>query len=201
VASAHDKGLWQTARAFALVNMGLIDGLIALFDTKYHYSYWRPYTAIREIDDGRTDTVMDPAWQPLLDTPPYPEHSSAQAVTATAAAYVLQRIYGRNVGFTITSTTAQPPGSTRTFANFAAAVDEGADSRIWGGIHFRSATGALARKQGEWVGRFLVRPLPEAGGGWQRRPRGASIVNLYRTRLIAERHVQTGSFDLTGESR
>jgi hypothetical protein len=157
VATQNDKGLWKTARAFALVNMGLMDGLIAVFDTKYHYNYWRPYTAIREIDDGRIDTVMDPAWTPLLNTPPYPEHNSAQAGSAAAAAYMLNKFYGENVGFTITTATAQPPGSTRTFSNFDAAVVEGALSRIWAGIHFRSATDTAAQNQGKSVGAFLYR--------------------------------------------
>lgn len=157
VASAHDKGLWRTARVFALVNMALMDGLIALFETKYFYNYWRPYTAIREIDDGRSDTEMDPHWLPLLNTPGYPEHGSAQATTAAAAAFMLEKVYGKNVAFTITTATAQPPGSTRTFANFAAAVSEGADSRIWAGIHFRSATGKAARQQGKAVGAYLFR--------------------------------------------
>jgi hypothetical protein len=159
VASRHDKGLFATARAFALLNIGLMDGLIAVFDTKYHYTHWRPYTAIREIDDGRADTVMDPTWQPLIPTPGHPEYNSAQAGSAAAAAFALNEIYGEKVGFTITTSTADPPGSTRSYSSFDHAVAEGADSRIWAGIHFRSATGTAAQRQGTSVGRFLFKRL------------------------------------------
>jgi hypothetical protein len=155
VATANDKGLWGTARAFALVNIALVDATLAVFETKYHYNYWRPYTAIREIDDGRSDTEMDPAWQPLNSTPPHPEYNSAQAVIGAAVATPLGKIYGKGVGFTITSSTADPPGSTRTFSSFDHVVAESSDSRIWAGIHFGFSTGSVARNQGKQIGTFI----------------------------------------------
>jgi hypothetical protein len=155
VGTARDKGLFETARVFALLNIGLVDALIGNFDAKYHYEYWRPFTAIREIDDGRSDTVMDPSWQPLNPTPGHPEHNSAQATLGAAAAYPLKKVYGSNTRFTITTSTADPPGSTRTFNSFDHAVIESSDSRIWGGIHFRSATGSSAQNQGKQIGDFI----------------------------------------------
>ena len=78
VATANDKGLWATARAFALVNVGIMDASIATWDAKYHFSFWRPYTAIRgpagsSVDDGRADTPLDPTWLPLNATPGHPD--------------------------------------------------------------------------------------------------------------------------------
>jgi hypothetical protein len=155
VATRRDKGLWKTARAFALMNMSIFDALLTTFDTKYHHTYWRPYTAIREVDDGRSDTVMDPDWLPFLNTPPHPEYNSAQAVLGTAAAYSLNKIYGKHVSFTLSTSTADPPGSTRSFPNFDKAVQESAESRIWAGIHFRFSIGSLATNQGRQVGSFI----------------------------------------------
>jgi L-lactate dehydrogenase complex protein LldE len=133
------------------MNMAIFDATLTTFDTKYHHTFWRPYTAIREIDDGRSDTVMDPTWLPFLNTPPHPEYNSAQAVIGTAAAYPLDKVYG-SISFTITSTTADPPGSTRSFSTFDKAPVESSASRIWGGIHFRFSIGSLATGQaGRWA--------------------------------------------------
>jgi hypothetical protein len=154
VATENDQGLWRTARAFALVNVGIFDALVANFDTKYHYQYWRPYTAIREVDDGRADTVMDPGWEPLNATPGHPEYSTGQAALGAAAAYPLLRIYGPHVGFSVTTSTAEPAGATRAYRGFLHAVLEGAQSRVWGGIHYRSSI-PPALLQGLAVGRHI----------------------------------------------
>jgi hypothetical protein len=153
-AAERDKGLWQTARVFALLNIGLMDGLLQNFETKYHYNYWRPYTAIREVDDGRTDTAMDPSWLPLNPTPGHPEYNSAQGLLGGAAAYPLSQVYGNHVDFTMTTTTADPPGSTRSYDSFLDAVTESALSRIWAGIHFRHST-LPGEVTGLQIGKFI----------------------------------------------
>ncbi|MGH9160380.1 MAG: vanadium-dependent haloperoxidase [Vicinamibacteraceae bacterium] len=174
-ATERDKGLWQTARAFALVNMGLMDGLLSNFEAKYHYNYWRPFTAIREVDDGRDDTVMDPAWEPLTATPGHPEYNSAQGVSAGAAASVLSRIYGIQFAFTLTTTTADPAASTRSYDTFIEAVIEGALSRIWGGIHFRSST-LLGGIQGLLIGSFIYDYELRPTDPWSARGRATAAV-------------------------
>ena len=153
-ATEEDKGLWQTARVFALVNIGLMDALITNFETKYNNPYWRPYTAIRDVDDGRTDTVMDPTWLPLNPTPGHPEFNSAQGVLGGAAAYPLIEVYGLFFNFEMTTTTADPVGSTREYIGFTDAVLESALSRIWGGIHFRASTVA-GGLQGLVIGKYI----------------------------------------------
>jgi hypothetical protein len=136
VATTKEKGLWNTARAFALMNMGIMDALIGVFDAKYHYEFWRPYTSIRgPVDDGNPFTVIDPTWLPLGNTPGHPEYPSAHAWLASAASVPLTKIYG-STQFTATSTTV---AGSRNYNSFNHAVVESSDSRIWGGFHYRSS--------------------------------------------------------------
>ena len=72
---------WEQARLFGLLNMALADGYIGSFDTKYHYNYWRPVTAIQTAaTDGNPNTSADPTWTPLVPTPPIPDYDSAHSV-------------------------------------------------------------------------------------------------------------------------
>jgi hypothetical protein len=94
VSAVSGLNLWENARLFALLNMALADGYIGSFETKYHYNYWRPLTAIQLADtDGNPDTDADPAWEALDPTPlAHPEYDSAHSVEGGAAAEVLQRV-------------------------------------------------------------------------------------------------------------
>jgi hypothetical protein len=154
VAARHDKGLWITARAFALLNVSLIDAGIVTFDSKYRYNFWRPLTAIRAGDDGNASTDPDPAWAPLGATPPHPEHVAGHASTSAAAAVILTEVYGSNVRFKTTSSSSSPPGAVRSYASFDDMVVEICHSRIWAGIHFRQSIEA-GLAQGTSVGRYV----------------------------------------------
>jgi hypothetical protein len=146
VSAGHDP--WSQSRLFALLNMALADGYVSSFETKYHYNYWRPVTAIRAADaDGNPRTSADPTWTPLVTTPPIPDYDSAHAVQGGAAATVLKRFFGTDgIGFTTCSLTL-PAGSTctdaspvtRSYATFSAAAEENGLSRILVGFHFRKA--------------------------------------------------------------
>ena len=98
---------WAQARLFALLNMALADGYVSSFETKYHYDYWRPVTAIRAADtDGNPRTSADPTWTPLVTTPPIPDYDSAHAVQGGAGSTVLKRFFGTDhIGFTACSLT------------------------------------------------------------------------------------------------
>ena len=139
---AAQRGLdrWDNARLLALVNAVIADGFIAGADTRYLYNFWRPVTAIRAGDaDGNEATAADPAWETFLNTPPLPDYPSTHSVAGGAAATVLARFFGSDqVAFTMTS---GPPfaGITRSFRSFSQAAQENADSRVYAGIHFRSA--------------------------------------------------------------
>jgi hypothetical protein len=152
VATANEKGLWDTARAFALVNVGIMEASIATWDAKYHFSFWRPYTAIRgpgggSVDDGRADTPLDATWLPLNNTPGHPEYPCAHCELSAAGSVGLTAVYGSNTGFTITTSTANPAGSTRTYTSFGHQVDEASASRTWGGFHYR-----FSREDGKAAG-------------------------------------------------
>jgi hypothetical protein len=130
---------WESARLFALLNFAMADGFIAGFEAKYFYNFWRPVTAIRAGGtDDNPDTVADPARNSFLVTPNIPDYPSTHSVLG-AAAEALARFFGADaIGFTTTSG-APFPGITRSFTSFSQAARENADSRVYAGIHFRSA--------------------------------------------------------------
>jgi hypothetical protein len=129
--------LTENAHLFAVLNLSLSDSLIACWDSKYRYVFWRPITAIRA---GLTPTDADPLWEPWLDsttgTPAHPEYPSAHSSMSGAAAFILAAAFGENTDFSLTSEVR--PG-TRSFHNLSDAVAEIADARVFGGIHFRTS--------------------------------------------------------------
>jgi hypothetical protein len=129
---------WTANRMFAQLNMALFDAYIAVWDSKYEFNHWRPYTAIRQaIDDGNGDTTADPAWEPLKPTPPFPEYVSAHAAGCAAAFAVLTGTFGNDQPFSMGSLTAPAEAPTRNFTSFDRAADECAASRVRLGWHFR----------------------------------------------------------------
>lgn len=101
-----------------------------------------------------------------MDTPPVQDYPSTHSMLGSAAATVLNALVGSNKGFTMTSTTADPAGSTRTFENFTEAARENADSRVLAGIHFRFSCDKgleLGREIGEWTLSNLLKPINTAG--------------------------------------
>jgi hypothetical protein len=156
--------LHQTARLYALVNMVVADGLVSGWYWKRQYAFWRPITAIQAADlDGNPATVADPAWQPLRATPSHPDHPSTHSVTGGAAAEVIRRFVGSDRHqFCMTTLTATPSGSTRCYESFSGAQDENINSRVYAGIHFRTAIQAgdrLGRRLGRFAFQHALRPL------------------------------------------
>lgn len=147
--------LLEAARLFALVDMALADAYTAGWDSKFHYNFWRPYTAIRQAAaDGNEATAPDANWEPSEPTPPVQDYPSTHSALGNAAATVLARILGDNTAFTMTSFTAMPVGSTRSFNSFSQAADENASSRVMAGIHFRFSCNAgqtMGNKIGNWM--------------------------------------------------
>lgn len=160
VARSKPQDLWERARSFALLNAVMADAYIAGWDSKMHYDLWRPVTAIREAaHDGNPATVPDPAWTPLLTTPPVQDHPSTHSALGAAAAVVLAHVFGSDeVPFTMASTSALPQAPARSFASFSAAARENADSRVRAGLHFRFATSA-GLQLGAQIGRQAVASL------------------------------------------
>jgi PAP2 superfamily len=154
---AHSQGLnlWDTARLLALVNLAMADGVIAGWETKYDFNFWRPVTAIRAGDtDGNDATIADPNWSSLLNTPAHPDYVSTHSVLGGASAEVLRRFFDKDhVPFTTTSGVPFA-GLTRSYTSFSQAAAENGQSRIYAGIHFPSAV-EDGIKQGGQIGRFV----------------------------------------------
>lgn len=128
----------QTARALALNMMIDADALITCFDAKYHYSFWRPFTAIRGAGtDGNPATTADPTWVPLVPTPNHPEYPAAHACLSSADAVVYAALLGtRHINLSITSPAT---GTTHFFATPADIDNEVINTRVWAGLHYRTS--------------------------------------------------------------
>ncbi len=163
VSRSKPQDLWQRARTFALLNVAMADAYIAGWDSKMHYNFWRPVTAIRlAAEDGNPRTQADANWEPLLPTPPVQDHPSTHSALGAAAAVVLAHAFGSDkVAFTMASPSGLPPASQRRFASFSAAARENADSRVRAGVHFRFATEA-GLKLGEQIGLQASRDMLSA---------------------------------------
>jgi len=135
---AHNLTTAENARLFALLNLSFADSVIAFYDAKYTYNFWRPVTAIRAAGaDDNPATLPDPAWLPQAGkTAPDPSYPGAHAVISAAAAEVLGSFFGRDrFDFDVTSEVL--PGAVRSFPSFSAAAEEATLSRIFAGQHFR----------------------------------------------------------------
>ena len=162
VAASRGLDATDSARVLALMNFAMADAYIAGWKIRYVYDSWRPVTAIREGDnDGNDKTVGDPAWESHQNTPAVSDYPSTQSTFSAAAAEVLATILGDQVSFSFTS--GKPfDGITRSFTSFTQAARESADSRVYAGIHFRSACEdglALGRKVGQRVVKLYLQPL------------------------------------------
>jgi hypothetical protein len=127
----HDKlNLERSVDVLARLGIVLADAFIGCWDAKFQYDLVRPVTYIRR--------VIDPAWEPLLTTPPFPEYPSGHSTQSGAAAAVLTKVFGENFAFE--DKTREGDGlKPRKFTSFWAAANEAATSRLLGGIHFRTA--------------------------------------------------------------
>jgi hypothetical protein len=129
----------ENARLFALFSIAVHDALITSFTAKFQYGLWRPVTAIRRADeDNNPDTESDPTWSTLIPTPPYPSYTGNMAAVGMAHATMLALVFGRDdIRFQNTWEGTPSEGRTRSYLSFGQMANEEANSRIYGGIHFR----------------------------------------------------------------
>jgi membrane-associated phospholipid phosphatase len=134
---AHNLTTAENARLFALLNLSFADSVIAFYDAKYTYNFWRPVTAIRAAaTDGNPETEADPNWLPEVgNTTPDPSYPGAHAVISAAGAEVLTSFF-RKHHFAFDVTSEVMPGKTRSFTSFPAAAEEATLSRVFAGVHF-----------------------------------------------------------------
>jgi len=155
-AEAHNLTTAQNARLFALLNLALADCVIAFYDAKYTYNFWRPVTAIRAADtDDNSATVADQNWLPEVGkTTPDPSYPGAHAVISAAAGTVLNSFF-RSHRFDFKVTSEVMPGVERFFKSFSTAADEATFSRIFAGVHFRSDL-TSGQQLGREVAHFVI---------------------------------------------
>lgn len=137
--------LMRMAEAYTLTSFALADGFIACWDEKYRSRTVRPETVINKS--------IDPKWAPFLQTPPFPEYPSGHSTITAAAATVLTRLMGDNIPFT-DSTEYKYGHGVRSFKSFYDAANEASVSRLYGGIHYRSALengSVMGKKVGQYV--------------------------------------------------
>jgi hypothetical protein len=153
IAGARGNSLEENARLFALLNIAMADAAICAWDPKYTFAFWRPVTAIAFAEP-------DLNWMSFIVTPPFPDYVSGHSTFSGAAATVLPLFYGtEDLPFTTGSDFL--PGVYRSFATCFDAAEEAAVSRIYGGIHFRSASedGLQAGISiGEWTATHYLQP-------------------------------------------
>src|SRR5467141_1386252 len=153
---AHNLTTAENARLFALLNLSFADSVIAFYDAKYTYNFWRPVTAIRAAaTDGNPETEADPTWLPEVgNSTPDPSYPGAHAVISSAGAEVLTSFF-RKHHFAFDVTSEVMPGVTRSFTRFPAAAEEATLSRIFAGVHFLFDL-TSGRRLGDDVADFVV---------------------------------------------
>src|SRR6266478_1323388 len=152
---AHNLTTAENARLFALLNLSFADSVIAFYDAKYTYNFWRPVTAIRAAaTDGNPETEADPNWLPEVgNTTPDPSYPGAHAVISGAGAEVLISFFRKDqFEFSVTS---EVTAGVRPFTSFSAAAEEATLSRIFAGVHFLFDL-TSGRRLGDDVADFVV---------------------------------------------
>jgi hypothetical protein len=155
--TAKQMNVDDSARFMALVAVGLNEALIAVFDAKYHYNFWRPITAIRNGDiDDNPATEREATWQPIDNTPMHPEYPCAHCILSGSVAGVVKAVLGTAEIPEIAVTSATAPGVTHRWTNMTAFTDEVANARIWAGFHYRFST-RVGTEMGLQIGEYVVK--------------------------------------------
>jgi hypothetical protein len=157
IAAANHLSLSRSNRLLAVLNIAMADTAITTWSAKRHYGAlptqvtWRPVTAIPLADtDGNPDTVPDPDWLPLVNTPSHPEYAAGHPSLNGVAATVLLANFSDAQTFTLTATGLP----SRTYSSIAQARQDGNDARIWGGMHYPSTIG-ISDAEGEAIANYI----------------------------------------------
>jgi hypothetical protein len=166
VAVANNMSVLDSARFMALVSIATMDAMIAVFDAKYKYEFWRPITAIRNGDiDGNPATERVATWQPIDMTPMHPEYPCAHCITSSAIAAVIEAVLGTGEIPEVALTSPFAPGVTHHFTDLRVYTEEVANARIYAGFHYRSSTIAgreMGQKIGDWAVKSVMQPVQAA---------------------------------------
>ncbi|MCG9972686.1 vanadium-dependent haloperoxidase [Christiangramia crocea] len=141
-----DADFDKSVYAYAKTSVAIADGFISCWDEKYRSNLVRPETLINKY--------IDENWTSVLQTPPFPEYTSGHSVISGAAAIALTDIFGDNFSFE-DDTEVEYGLPVRNFNSFKEASMEAANSRLYGGIHYRAAI-EVGLDQGQSLGNFVV---------------------------------------------
>ena len=152
----------DAARLFALLNFAEADSGIGCWETKFFYNFWRPETALREMEaKTNPNAKVEPDFIPNMASPPFPSYTSGHSTFSAAGARILALYFGTDdIEFSITSDGL--PGAVRSFKKLSDAQREAGMSRVWGGIHTMSDN-LEAQKMGlkiaDWVFANALQPV------------------------------------------
>ena len=157
------RDVTQNARLFMAVTQAADDAIIAVFDAKYHYNFWRPITAIRNGDiDGNDATDRDSSWTPFINTPMHPEYPCAHCISSGAVGTVLQAEIGNGSLPVLSTTSPTANNSKRTWTKIEDFMQEVSNGRIYDGVHFRNSTEvgtAMGREVGKLAASKYIKPM------------------------------------------
>lgn len=157
VANAPGRDVTDNARFLALAAMAMDDALIAVFDAKYAFNFWRPVTAIRNAEGD----ARDPAWTPFIDTPMHPEYPCAHCIVSASLGAVLQAEIGTGPTPKLSSSSSTAGGAVRTWNTVGEFTQEVAMARIYDGVHYRNST-EVGSAMGQKVGELAVKSFPKS---------------------------------------
>jgi hypothetical protein len=156
---AKNMDLLESARFMAFFSVAAVDAVIAVFEAKYKYEFWRPITAIRNGDiDGNPATERDASWQPIDATPMHPEYPCAHCIVSSSVVAVIEGLLGSDEIPEVALTSPFVPGVTHRFTNLRAYTEEVANARICAGFHYRFSTIA-GREMGQKIGAYIVKSV------------------------------------------
>jgi hypothetical protein len=154
IATTQQLSLEDNARFFAMLFMASSDGLIGCWDSKFHYVFSRPVTAIR-AGGANPKLSADPTWESNVTTQNHPEYPAAHGCVSSTTVHTLQAFFGTDdIAFTINSTVAGLLQPVRNYARFSDVVAEVERARVYGGMHYRTSS-----EQGAKLGKNVVRNL------------------------------------------
>ena len=156
VADRPGREITRNARFLLAITQAMDDAIIAVFDAKYHYNFWRPITAIRNADiDGNDATTRDPSWTPFINTPMHPEYPCAHCIVSGTVGTVLQAEIGNGPMPVLATTSSTANNSKRTWMKIEDFMQEVANGRIYDGVHFRTST-EIGTAMGRQIGKLAV---------------------------------------------
>ena len=156
VANLAGREVTQNARLLATTAEAIDDAMIAVFDAKYYYNFWRPVTAIRNGDiDGNDATERDAGWLPFIDTPMHPEYPCAHCIVAGAVGAVLVAEIGTGPMPTLSTTSPTAPGVVHSWTQIDDFVLEVANARVYDGVHYRNSA-EVGAAMGKRIGTLVA---------------------------------------------